>query len=210
MSRHGGEAGGRAGVRPEEWGTGRRLTVAGRAECLAIVLRLGTSHTRTIYGARASAWRHNLNGGEGAAGGRLLPAQRGTGRWEPRGASAPVGSGGCFGWAHIPATPREETGSRSGGSSLILAEVSRDPAWAHGPPFSGGAEPSPAVPINTPKPARCLLPPGTAVPAPGVGAMHPAQPGSPPGGEGRAQAPARGTKAVPGCRGHRLPGCPWA
>lgn len=46
-------------VRVEERGAGGCRSVA---KHLAIVLRLGTSHTRTIYGAQASAWRHNLNG----------------------------------------------------------------------------------------------------------------------------------------------------
>lgn len=64
------------------------------AKHLAIVLRLGTSHTRTIYGARASAWRHNLKGrgrscGEGDTHTHPLSTQKGAG---PGGARGTLGT----------------------------------------------------------------------------------------------------------------------
>lgn len=91
MSRCGDETGGERGPAGAGGCRGMPNVASGRTQHLAIVLRLGTSHTRTIYGARASAWRHNLNGKEGGCRGCSHPAQRGVGWGEPRRAPAPTG-----------------------------------------------------------------------------------------------------------------------
>lgn len=180
-------------------GVGTRLGVKGvRAEqggaggCrawrhLGIVLRLGTSRTRAIYGARASAWRHNLNGRGGGCRGCSHPAQKGSGMG---GAQESPCTDGHQRMLWLDACPRHTPGrSQQRGTERWAMAAGADPRGRiHGhtagtqPPFPERVQPTPCP--STPR-------------LPAVGAPARAE-----------AAPAQGVREGLSGQGHRPPTAP--
>lgn len=171
---------------------------SGRAQHLAIVLRLGTSHTRTIYGARASAWRHNLNGKEGGCRGCSHPAQRGVGWGEPRRAPAPTGHSRML-W--LDACPRHTPGHshQRGTERWAMAEGADHRGGGNG--RTTGTQP--LLPRRGKTPSFPDRPHGTSAPCCGCAAEGRGSPGA--GCEGGAECPRPPTPDCSAPAGHSHP-----